>query len=162
MRRAQQTQHSRDQAESKPQGGAELLRQAQEMLREQQFARAHELMLKACEADPDNELYKLYRMWAAFRANALDASELSAFKSVLREKLNDDLLKAFAFYAMGHVLLGDKKDEQAERFFAKAVELDKNNKDAERHLRLIELRRKKAAVDKGNKIFGIEIGTKKS
>ena len=47
----------------------------------------------------------------------------------------------------------------AEKFSRKAVECDKNNKDAERHLRIIDLRRKTAATEqRSNKIFGIEIG----
>ena len=54
----------------------------------------------------------------------------------------------------------EKKEDNADKFFRKAMELDKNNKDAERHVRLLELRKKSAASDAQNKIFGIEIGKK--
>jgi hypothetical protein len=137
---------------------ADLFRSAQDALREQQFGRAHEIMRRTCEAEPNNELYSIYCMWASFRANTLHEDGVGKLRQALREKISDDQLKPFAYYALGHIALFDKKDEAAEKCFRKAVELDKHNKDAERHLRIIELRRKTAADhDKGNKIFGIEI-----
>jgi cytochrome c-type biogenesis protein CcmH/NrfG len=120
-------------------------------------------MRKACEAEPDNEIYGMHCMYAALRANALRPEDVNKLRLALRDKVSDDAHKAFAYYALGHVALVEKKDEAAERFFQKAVELDKNNKDAERHLRIIAVRRKTAAEqERSNKIFGIEIGNKKS
>ncbi len=146
---------------AKQQKGPDLVRSAQDAMREQQFGRAQELFAKACEAEPDNETFKMYRLWAAFRAGAIEDADLTALKTILRDKLNDDQQKAFAYYAMGHIVLADKKEDAAEKFFKKAIELDKNNRDAQRHLRLIELRRKSASSDAANtKIFGIEIGKK--
>ena len=142
--------------------GADAFRAAQEAMREQQFGRAHELMRKACEGDPDNETYSMYSMWAAFRANALRQEELIKLRSLLRDKVSDDLHKGFAYYALGHIALAEKKDDAAEKFFMKAAELDKTNKDAERHVRIIAVRRKSAEQERANKIFGIEIGPKKS
>ena len=162
-RRAMVSQQARA-AEKKPQGAspAELMRSAQDALREQQFGRAQELFAKASEADPGNGVLKMLRLWAAFRANALQEGELVTLRNAVRDKLNDDAHKPFAYYAMGHISLADKKDEHAEKFFRKAMELDKTNKDAERHLRLLEIRRKTAATEaQGQKIFGIEIGPKK-
>lgn len=141
----------------------ELFQKAQEALRDQQFGRAHELLRKACDAAPNNEMYSTYCMWAAFRANVLQGDDLNKLRAALRSKVSDDDLKGFAYYALGHIALHEKKDEAAEKFFRKAVDLDKNNKDAERYLRIIELRRKTAATEqRSNKIFGIEIGSKKS
>jgi len=87
---------------------------------------------------------------------------ITKLRATLREMITDDQYKKFAYYALGHLSLAEKREDAAEKFFRKAVELDRNNKDAERHLRVIELRRKSAADEgKSNKIFGIEIGKKK-
>lgn len=159
---SQQTRAATDNKKPQPASPAELMRSAQDAMRDQQFGRAQELLARACEAEPTNDVYKMFRLWAAFRANAIQEGDLNALKTVVREKLNDDLHKGFAYYAMGHIMLADKKDDNAEKFFRKAMELDKNNKDAERHVRLLELRKKSAATDANNKIFGIDIGGKKS
>jgi tetratricopeptide (TPR) repeat protein len=164
-RRAMASQVARGATDKKGQtvSPAELVRSAQDAMREQQFGRAQELFAKACEAEPSNDVFRMFRLWAAFRANALQEGEIITLKNAVREKLNDDLHKAFAYYAMGHISVSDKKDDAAEKFFRKAMELDKTNKDAERHLRLIEIRRKTAATEgQPQKIFGIEIGPKKS
>jgi tetratricopeptide (TPR) repeat protein len=138
--------------------GVEAYRSAQEALRAQKFTRAHEFMQKALAADPNNAIYLMYQKWAAFRSNLLDEEGVSKLRAELREKVSDDLHRAFAYYALGHIALADKKDEAAERFFARAVELDKENKDAERHMRILELRRKNVDQDRQKKIFGIEVG----
>jgi len=143
--------------------GEESFRAGQDALRENKFARAHDLLRKACDTDPNNEVYSMFCLWAALRAGTLQEEGLSKLRTLLRNRVTDDQYKGFAYYALGHVALVEKKDEAAEKFFRRAIELDKNNKDAERHLRVIELRRKTAATEhRGNKIFGIEIGTKKS
>jgi tetratricopeptide (TPR) repeat protein len=141
-----------------PTDAASQFRAAQEALREQQFPRAYELMKKLCEAAPADERYALYREWAGFRAGALDDDGISKLRLRLREKVSDDQLKGFAYYALGHIAIHEKKDDAAaEKYFRKAVELDKNNKDAQRHLRIIELRQKTAAEEKSSKIFGIDL-----
>jgi hypothetical protein len=142
-------------------GTLDLFRAAQDALQKQKFDRAHELMARVCAAAPDNATYGLYHQWAAFRANRSTAEELNKLRTSLREKISDEQLKAFAYYALGHIALVDKKEEAAEKCFSKALELDKENKDAERHLRILELRRKAAESDKANnKFFGIEVGRK--
>jgi hypothetical protein len=165
-RRAMVSQQARSTGtEKKPPAvsAADLMRSAQDALRDQQFARAQELLARACEAEPSNDIYKMFRLWAAFRANTAQEAEQTELKTLVRAKLNDDVHKGFAYYAMGHISLVEKKDDAAEKFFRKAMELDKHNKDAERHVRLLELRKKSAASDSANnKIFGIEIGNKKS
>ena len=140
---------------------SEAFRLGQDALRDNQFARAHEHLKRAHELAPEDPGYLLQLQWAALRAGLLDEEGISKLRATLREQVSDDAHKKFAYYALGHLALVERKDDAAERFFRRAVELDKGNKDAERHLRIIELRRKSAA-DGGNKIFGIEIGKKKS
>jgi tetratricopeptide (TPR) repeat protein len=163
MREAARSQQKPQPAEPiAPPTGADFFRAAQEAMREQKFAKACEGMRKACEAEPNNEVYAMYCSWTEFRSNALRDDGVNKLRLLLREKISDDDHKAFAYYALGHIALFEKKDDAAEKFFRKAVELDKHNKDAQRHLRVIELRKKTAEQDRGNKIFGIEIKSKKS
>ena len=145
-----------------PTGPLDLFRAAQDALQKQKFDRAHQLMARVCADAPDNATYRLYHQWAAFRANRLSVEELNKLRTSLREKISDEKLKAFAYYALGHIALVEKKDDVAERYFSKAIELDKENTDAVRHLRILELRRKAAENDKGNKFFGIEVGGRKN
>jgi len=159
--RAQQMVQKKVEVDS-GQAAVDAHRQGQEALRDHQFARAHELLRRACELAPSDAALRLQMEWAALRAGALDEEGIGKLRGTLRELVNDNDQKKFAYYALGHVALVEKKDDAAEKFFRKAVELDKNNKDAERHLRIIELRRKSAAEERGNKIFGIELGKKKS
>lgn len=158
----QQARSSGDVSGAQPkQSSAELMRSARDALREQQYARAQELLVRACEAEPNNETFKMYRLWAGFRAGTLQEAEQVALRTIVRDKINDDAIKPFASYAMGHLMLADKKEDAAEKFFKKALELDKNNRDAERHVRLIGARRKTGSShEANNKIFGIEIGKK--
>lgn len=158
--RAQQMAQKKVEVET-TQAGVDAYRHGQEALRDNQFARAHELLRRACELAPTDAALRLQMEWAALRAGALDEEGISKLRGTLRELVSDDAQKKFAYYALGHLALVEKKDDAAEKFFRKAVELDKHNKDAERHLRIIELRRKSAAEERGNKIFGIEIGKKK-
>lgn len=165
MRAATLNQQQQAQASKAPVAlnGQDMFRSAQKELRDQQFARAHELLRKACESEPENQIYSMYCMYAAFRANVLNKEDINKLRLMLRDKISDDQHKSFAYYALGHIALVEKKDEAAEKFFMKAVELDKNNKDAERYARIIAVKRKTAAEqEKSNKIFGIEIGGKKS
>jgi tetratricopeptide (TPR) repeat protein len=142
---------------------ADDFRYGQEALRDQQFGRAHEHLRKACDSEPNNEVYAMFSMWAAFRANLMQGDDVNKLRTALRARVSDDEHKAFAYYALGHLSLADKRDDLAEKFFRKAIELNRQNKDAERHLRIIELRRKTAASEqRAGKIFGIEIGIKKS
>jgi hypothetical protein len=158
--RAQQIAQKKSEGETT--NVSDVYRQGQEALRDNQFARAHELLRRACELAPTDQVWQLQMQWAALRAGVLDEEGIAKLRAILRELVSDNDQKKFAYYALGHVALVEKKDDAAEKFFRKAVELDKNNKDAERHLRIIELRRKSASEDRGNKIFGIEIGKKKS
>jgi tetratricopeptide (TPR) repeat protein len=148
-------------AAAAPTTASDEFKLAQEALRDQQFGRAYEHLRKACDAEPNNEVYSMFCMWAAFRANILQGDDINKLRTALRARVSDDEHKAFAYYALGHISLAEKRDDLAEKFFRKAIELNKNNKDAERHLRIIELRRKTAASEqRANKIFGIEIGKK--
>jgi hypothetical protein len=65
---------------------------------------------------------------------------------------------------LGHLYLADKKDDQAEKYFRKAYSIDKTNKDAERHVVILERRKHQAAEGEAagqRKIFGISLNKPK-
>jgi hypothetical protein len=60
--------------------------------------------------------------------------------------------------------MAGKKDELAEKYFRRAHTADKTNKDAERHLLILERRKQQAAEAESasnRKIFGIAISSNK-
>jgi Tfp pilus assembly protein PilF len=71
---------------------------------------------------------------------------------------------AFASYVLGHVYFSAKRDDLAEKFFRKALATDRNNKDAERHVLILE-RRKQLHADAdaaaNRKLFGIQLSNSK-
>ena len=163
MRAAKLQQGRASEGDEPGRAAQEAFHSAQKELHDQQFARAHELLRSACQAEPDNQVYSMYCMYAALRANVLPNEDVNKLRMLLRDKISDDVHKAFAYYALGHIAMHEKKDDAAEKFFQKACDLNRHNKDAERYLRVLELRRKTAAEnEKRSKIFGIEIGLKKS
>jgi tetratricopeptide (TPR) repeat protein len=140
------------------------LRHARELLRDQHYARAEELLRTLLEAEPSNDVLRTYHLWAKFRA----LSELDKKQTVELIELSKKLLQvpeqaAFACYALAHVYLAAKKDELAEKYFRRAHAADKTNTDAERHLLIMERRKQLAAgadAAANRKIFGISIAGK--
>lgn len=126
----------------------ELLRQALELLREQHFARAVAVLQDCCRIEPTAHLYRMYRLWAEMRATGASDDVRAEVRQLLREFVDDEKHKGFAHYALGFMALQDGKEETAERHFKKSVAGDKMNKDAERHLRILERRREAAQQHK--------------
>lgn len=122
----------------------ELLRQAIELLRDQHFARALALVQQCCNIEPTAHVYRMYRLWAELRSAGASDDLRAETRQLLREFVDDERHKGFAHYALGFMALQDGKEETAERHFKKAVTIDKTNKDAERHLRILERRREAA------------------
>jgi hypothetical protein len=66
---------------------------------------------------------------------------------------------------LGHLYLHAKKDDLAEKYFRRAHAADRSNRDAERHVLILERRKQVAAEAEANanrKIFGITINKPKS
>jgi tetratricopeptide (TPR) repeat protein len=169
MRQAQKTSalHSGKvvpHAPGKSADGGVTFSQAERALRDQRFGKAHDILKQLVKEDPDNELNELhqtYMYWAAFRAKRASEDDKKELRKQLRTLASDELHRGFAAYALGHLALDEKREDQAEKYFRKAIELDRNNRDAERHLRILELKKKTAESERNNKIFGIEISRKK-
>jgi tetratricopeptide (TPR) repeat protein len=143
---------------------ARELRHAQESLRDGQYARAEEQLRALVEQAPNDDVLRTYHMWAQFRASqALDPAQLSKLRDLAKRMVSDSEHAGFACYVLAHIYLADKKDEQAEKYFRKAHQLDKTNKDAERHIVILERRKQNANdADGGSqrKFLGISLGKK--
>ena len=143
---------------------ARELREARSLLNAQQYARAEKLLSGLVELEPANELYKAYHLWARWRAQpeAADAV-INELQDLAKKLVSDGEHGAFAAYVLGHVFLHNKRDDLAERFFKRAHAADRSNKDAERHLMILE-RRKHSAAEGGaganRKLFGIQLPNK--
>ena len=144
---------------------ARELRQARDLLREQHYARAEELLRGLVEREPDNEVLRTYHLWARFRAQPDAAETLGPELRELAKKLvHDSEHGAFAAYALGHVFFSAKRDDMAEKYFKRAHAADKTNKDAERHVLILERRKQQnaeQAAAANRKIFGIQISNAK-
>jgi tetratricopeptide (TPR) repeat protein len=140
------------------------LRHAQESLRDGQYARAEEQLRALVELSPNDEVLRTYHMWAQFRASqALDAAQITKLRDLAKHLISQEEHAGFACYVLAHIYLADKKDDQAEKYFRKAHSLDKTNKDAERHIVILERRKQHAnEVDTGSqrKFLGITLGKK--
>ncbi len=138
------------------------LKQAQDLLREKQFARAEEILRGLVELDSANAVLQIYHAWAKLRSTAEPSSKDSdALRDLARKLVQDDNHGAFACFVIGHLAFVAKKDDVAEKFFRKAFSRDKTMKDAERHILILERRQQvlaNAEKNQGNKIFGITIG----
>jgi tetratricopeptide (TPR) repeat protein len=143
---------------------ARELRHAQESLRDGQYARAEEQLRALVEQSPNDDVLRAYHMWSQFRASqALDPAQLSKLRDLAKHMISDGEHAGFACYVLAHIYLADKKDEQAEKYFRKAHQLDKTNKDAERHIVILERRKQHANESESGsqrKFLGISIGKK--
>ncbi len=139
------------------------LRQAQDFLRELHFARAEELLRSLAEQKPDDEVFRIYHLYAKYRAvPELENEEVIALRDVAKKLSQNDEHAGFAFYVLAHLAMTEKKDDLAEKLFRKAHTIDKTNKDAERHVLILERRKTLAAqadAQSNRKIFGITIAS---
>lgn len=140
------------------------LREARGLLHAQQYTRAERILAGLVELDPKNDTFRAYHLWSRWRMQPEAAENIADELHDLAKKLMSEGEHAgFAAYILGHVYFYRKRDDLAERFFKRAHMVDRSNKDAERHLLILE-RRKSAAADGGTgskKIFGIQITSSK-
>ena len=113
-------------------------------LRESRYKRAAEFIKAAYAADPTNNLYKTYHAYLMFM---LDGDKKAQAEAMLKEiiKANDRLAAPDAYLFLGHVTKAggsDKDHQRAYQYFQKALELNPTNHEAEREVRLHEMRQK--------------------
>lgn len=118
-------------------------------LKKGDFAKAIECFTLAQQGNPGEPQYRAYLAWARFddphaRKEHLVRETLATLESVLRERPR---------FVRGHYWVGQlwkflNEGEKAAQAFRKAVELDGSFIEASRELRLLEMRKSKAAAAK--------------
>jgi hypothetical protein len=137
------------------------LRHAQELLRDQHYGRAEEVLRELAAADPQNDVLRAYHLWSRMRAQPeADDSHVGELTDLAKKLVQNQEHTGFASYVLGHLYLSAKKDDLAEKYFRRAHAADRGHKDAERHLLILERRKQQASeadAAGGRKIFGIAI-----
>jgi hypothetical protein len=145
----------------KPRDPVQDLKTAQDLLREKHFGKAEELLRAVVEANPQNEMARLFWVWSKVRsAQEPDGKDLEELRDGARKLVQNEEHGAFACYVLGHLAFVAKKDDVAEKFFRKAFARDKTMKDAERHILILERRKQvlaNAEAQNNVKLFGITI-----
>jgi curved DNA-binding protein CbpA len=124
----------------------ESFQRGETMLKKGDHARALEAFSAAMKLNPAEPAYKAYWAWTRFDSPTAPKDRLVRDTlKVLDEVLRDRGRFAVAHYWMGllHKHLGD--NNAAENAFRAAIGQDKSLLEAERELRLIEMRKQKAA-----------------
>lgn len=113
-------------------------------MRESRYKHAYDLIKAAYETEPTNNLYKTYYAYLSF---VLDANQKTQAETTLKDiiKAKDRLALPDAYLFLGHVVKAgghDKDKQRAHQYFQKALELNPSNHEAEREVRLYEMRHK--------------------
>ncbi|HSQ62089.1 MAG TPA: DUF4388 domain-containing protein [Polyangiaceae bacterium] len=120
-------------------------------LRSNSLARAAEELRRAAELVPDSREYTLFAKWAEFanEQSKLEAAEKGAALASLEVSAEAALEQVtdlgFAHYVLGQVYLNEGDEERALRSFKRGARLDPELIDADRHVRLLELRRRRSS-----------------
>ena len=121
------------------------------LLRRGDHAKAIECFAAASKANPDEPQYRAYWAWARFE-NPQGRKE-----AVVREvqRIIADVVAAQPRFARGHYWLGQiwkflNEPDRAERAFREAANQDKDFLEAEREMRVLEMRRTKAGTTRKN------------
>ena len=123
-------------------------------LRTGALARAAQELRQAAELLPAATEYAFHAQWAEFaneQASLDETKRRAALKALVTsaeailEQVPD---LGFAYYVLGQVQLHEGHDEAARRNFRRAHRLDAELVDAERHLRLLEVRKRGSTPSK--------------
>jgi hypothetical protein len=120
-------------------------------VRSNQLGRALPDLRRAAELMPGATEYLLYRAWAEFRlANDPDGlvERTEELQRLALRAVKQDPTFAFGFYVAAHVAMIKEEYAIADQFFRRALKLDPESIDAERHVRILERRAKAPAPPK--------------
>ena len=119
--------------------------------RKRAFRFALEEFSQAYELAPDEGEHKGWYGWALFCDPRTDKeARLSEIKGLLTEAIRLAPKSAACHYFLGEVLLHEGQEKRAVASFNKALEINPNHIDAQRQLRLVEMR-KQRSPQKGEK-----------
>ncbi|MET0388753.1 MAG: DUF4388 domain-containing protein [Polyangiales bacterium] len=141
------------------------LRQARELLRDQQYVRAEDVLRTLAAQEPENTTVRAYHLWSQLRAQVdMPPAQVEELRGLAKKLAQDAEHAAFGSYVLGHMFFSEKRDDLAEKFFKRALGADRTNKDAERHVLILERRKQlanEAARAPKGKLFGIQISQPK-
>jgi curved DNA-binding protein CbpA len=124
----------------------DLFNQGEMALRRGNFAQAQELFKKAIEGNPDEAEHHAYFAWAQWQASPNKDATLAQAKQVLAKSLEINPQCAPAYYFLGHVYNHAQDYGRSIAQFQRALELRPGWTEAERELRVLEMRRQKGAL----------------
>jgi tetratricopeptide (TPR) repeat protein len=115
-------------------------------MREGVWVRAASELRTAVELCPEHPEYELYERWAAFRTAPADADRdalVAELVELVRRALTADLELAFGWHVRAQLAAIAGDDDRAHKAFRRALQLDPADREAERWVRLLEIRRTK-------------------
>lgn len=135
---------------------AELIRDAETkaqmgvvMLRKREYQKAREFFKFAMEADSSSAPYKTQFVWAMFTDPSFDrAKAIKQGYELILEALQSKGVNAQTHYVAGQLLKAQERMREAEHHFKIAVRLDRKHAEAQRELRLLQMRAEKAGDSK--------------
>jgi curved DNA-binding protein CbpA len=122
-------------------------RRGEILLRKNDFTGAIREFEQACTLDPENGEHLAYLTWSRVCAGQMTHAEA---KPVLNQAIKLSPMRARAYYYLGICLKEEKDVDRAYGMFKKAHDLDGRLLDAEREMRLINMRKEK---EKGGGFF---------
>ncbi len=99
---------------------------------------------RALALDPAVLTGRLHVLWAEWNTAGSEAERRAQRNDVLREVadvLTHDPNSGFCHYVVGVLRMHEGDHARAERALARSLVLDPSNRDAERHLRIVRMRR---------------------
>jgi tetratricopeptide (TPR) repeat protein len=123
----------------------QIFKQGEALLKKGDYAHAVDSLSEAMKANPQEPEYRAWWAWARFENPQASKADLAS--DTLR--IIEDVIKAKAKFALGHYWVGQvwkflNDPAHAEKAFREAASLQKPFLEAERELRLIEMRRARA------------------
>ncbi|HXU83466.1 MAG TPA: DUF4388 domain-containing protein [Polyangia bacterium] len=121
-------------------------------LRKGDYAQAIEAFSDAIKVNPSEQQYRAYLAWARFD-DPRARKELVARENLatLQQVVAAEGRFARGFFWIGQIWKFLNDPIQAEKAFREALRLDRGLVDAEREIRLLEMRKAKASTEKGTK-----------
>jgi tetratricopeptide (TPR) repeat protein len=114
------------------------------MLRKKEYRQARDFFRIAMEMDPETAEYKAHYAWAIFANPDNDREKaLQEALPLIREALAKDGTSAAIQFYMGQLQKALGKEKEALHHFRQAFKQDSKHADAQREIRLLELREQK-------------------
>jgi CheY-like chemotaxis protein/tetratricopeptide (TPR) repeat protein len=114
------------------------------LLRARRYEEAHEQFAEAVETYPEEGEYLAYQGWAYYLVSPDEHGRISKAAKMVQQgrKLAPDREKPYLF--LGRLFKAAGRPDTAERMFTRAIQLDPDQVEALRELRLMNMRRQKS------------------